>query len=71
MNVGRLTTPQRISAVSILLTAIASFLPWVSIFGISKLGIQGDGVMTLILAVAGAAIFGDDNRFVWEASRPR
>ena len=56
MNIGRLTIPQRISAVSILLTAVAAFLPWVSIFGISKLGIQGDGVMTLILAIAGAVI---------------
>lgn len=56
MNLGRLTTPQRISAVSILVTALAAFLPWVSLFGISKLGIEGDGVMTLILAVAGAVI---------------
>jgi hypothetical protein len=56
MDIGRLTTPQRISAVSILVTALAAFLPWVSIFGISKLGIEGDGVMTLILAVAGAIV---------------
>src|SRR3954467_14331039 len=56
MNLGRLTTPQRISAVSILVTALAAFLPWVSLFGISKLGIEGDGVITLVLAVAGAVI---------------
>ena len=56
MDIGRLTTPQRISAVSILVTAVAAFLPWVSFFGISKLGIEGDGVMTLILAIAGAII---------------
>ena len=58
MNVGRLSTPQRISAVAILVTAIASFLPWVSLLGFSKLGIEGDGVMTLILAVAGAVVLG-------------
>jgi hypothetical protein len=56
MDIGRLTTPQRISAGSILVTAIAAFLPWVSFFGISKLGVEGDGVMTLILAVAGGVI---------------
>ena len=51
MNIGRLTTPQRISAVAILVTAIASFLPWVSFLGFGKLGIEGDGVMTLIFAI--------------------
>jgi hypothetical protein len=56
MNVGRLSTPQRISAVAILVTAIASFLPWVSFLGLSKLGIEGDGLMTLSFAVAGAVI---------------
>lgn len=56
MNIGRLTTPQRISAVAILVTAIAAFLPWVSLLGFGKLGIEGDGVMTLIFALAGAVI---------------
>jgi hypothetical protein len=58
MDIGRLTTPQRISAIAILITAIAAFLPWVSFFGISKLGIEGDGVNTLILAIAGAVVLG-------------
>jgi hypothetical protein len=58
MNVERLSTPQRISAVAILVTAIASFLPWVSLLGFSKLGIEGDGVVTLLSAVAGAVILG-------------
>lgn len=56
MNLGLLTTPQRISAVAILVTAIASFLPWVSFLGISKLGIDGDGVITLLFAIAGAIV---------------
>jgi hypothetical protein len=58
MDVSRLTTPQRISAVSILVVALAAFLPWVSVFGISALGIEGDGVITLVLAVAGGVVLG-------------
>lgn len=54
MNFGRLTTPQRVSGVAILVVALAAFLPWVSVFGISKAGIEGDGVLTLVLALAGA-----------------
>jgi len=56
MNIGRLTTPQRISAVSILVTALAAFLPWVSFLGASKLGIEGDGAITLVFAVAGGLV---------------
>jgi hypothetical protein len=36
--------------------ALAAFLPWVSIFGISALGIEGDGVITLVLAIAGGVV---------------
>lgn len=56
MDLSRLTTPQRVSAVSIVVVAVAAFLPWVSILGIGALGIEGDGVVTLGLAVAGAAV---------------
>ena len=56
MNVSHLTTPQRISAVAILVVALAAFLPWVSIFGISALGIEGDGVITLVLAAVGGIV---------------
>lgn len=55
-NVTRLTTPQRISAVSILVVALAAFLPWVSVFGISATGVQGDGLITLALAVVGGIL---------------
>jgi len=56
MDISRLSTPQRVSAISILVVALAAFLPWVSIFGISVSGIRGDGVITLILAVAGGVV---------------
>jgi hypothetical protein len=56
MDTSRLTTPQRISAIAILVVALAAFLPWVSIFGVSVRGIEGDGVITLFLAVAGGIV---------------
>jgi hypothetical protein len=56
MYISRLTTPQRISAVSILVVALAAFLPWVSIFVISVRGIEGDGGITLALAIAGGIV---------------
>ena len=37
---------------------LAAFLPWVSIFGISALGVEGDGVLTLLLAMAGGVVLG-------------
>ncbi len=48
--------PQRISGVAILVVVLAAFLPWVSIFGISAIGVEGDGVITLVLALAGAVV---------------
>ena len=56
MNISRLTTPQRISAISILVVVLAAFLPWVSLFGMSVIGVAGDGVITLALAAAGAIV---------------
>lgn len=56
MNLSRLTTPQRISAVSILVIVVAAFLPWISIFGITAIGIEGDGVITLVAAAAGGIV---------------
>ena len=55
MNFGRLTLPQRISLIAILVVAVAAFLPWISFFGISAIGVEGDGVIPLILAIAGGA----------------
>src|SRR5262245_21128968 len=56
MNFGRLTVPQRVSGVAMLVVALAAFLPWVSLFGLSAIGIEGDGVLTLVLALAGAVL---------------
>ncbi len=56
MDLTRLTLPQRISLGAAGVVAISAFLPWVSIFGIGVSGIEGDGVITLVLALAGAAL---------------
>jgi len=56
MNLNRLTVPQRVSAIAILVVIVAAFLPWVSLFGITAYGIEGDGVITLVAAVAGLAV---------------
>lgn len=38
------------------MVALAAFLPWASLFGLSVSGMDGDGVITLILAVVGGII---------------
>ncbi|WP_062304787.1 hypothetical protein [Demequina subtropica] len=57
MRIERLTTPQRISAIAIVVVALSAFLPWVSIFGISAIGIEGDGLITLVFAIGGGITF--------------
>ena len=44
---------KKIALISTLVIAIAAFLPWVSSeeFDLSKQGIEGDGLITLVLAV--------------------
>lgn len=56
MNFSRLSLQQRISAISIVVVAVSAFLPWVSIFGVSVLGVEGDGALTLVLAIAGGVV---------------
>ncbi|TWG93065.1 hypothetical protein L615_006600000240 [Nocardioides sp. J9] len=70
MNLGRLTVPQRISAVAMLVVALAAFLPWVSLFGISAIGLEGDGVITLVLALAGLFTLALTSGLVGPARRP-
>jgi hypothetical protein len=53
MDISRLTTPQRISAVAILAVVLGAFLPWASFFGVTAFGVQGDGIITLAFAIAG------------------
>ncbi|GCD88521.1 hypothetical protein [Nocardioides sp. LS1] len=56
MDLTRLTIPQRISLGSMVVVAIAAFLPWVSIFGLSARGTEGDGIITLVLSVVGLVV---------------
>ena len=56
MNLARLSIPQRVSAIAILIVALGAFLPWASFLGISKIGVEGDGLITLVLAIVGAII---------------
>lgn len=70
MNLRRLTTPQRVSGVAILVVALAALLPWVSILGFSKVGIEGDGVITLLLAVAGGVLLAMTTGLIGSARTP-
>lgn len=70
MNFGRLTLPQRISFIAILVVAVAAFLPWISIFGITAIGVEGDGVITLLLAIAGGALLAVTTGLVGAARTP-
>lgn len=56
MNLDRLTKPQRVAAGCMLVVAIAAFLPWVSLFGLSVSGIEGDGQITLLCAIIGLVV---------------
>ena len=51
-----LSQPQKLAGVSMIVVAISAFLPWVSIFGISASGIEGDGAITLVCALIGLAV---------------
>lgn len=56
MDFTRLTMPERISFGAMVVVVVAAFLPWVSLLGVSARGTEGDGAITLILAVAGIAV---------------
>ncbi|GAA2143683.1 hypothetical protein GCM10009844_16350 [Nocardioides koreensis] len=56
MDLTRLTTPQRISFGAMIVVAVAAFLPWVSLLGISARGTDGDGVITLVLSLVGIVV---------------
>jgi hypothetical protein len=56
MDLTRLTIPQRISLASMAVVVIAAFLPWVSPFGISARGTDGDGMVTLVLSLVGIVV---------------
>lgn len=56
MDLNRLSAPQKLSMGAIVVVALGAFLPWVSIFGSSVLGVEGDGVLTLVLAICGGVV---------------
>lgn len=64
MDFTRLTTPERLSLGSMVVVVIAAFLPWVSLFGISKRGTAGDGAITLILALVGIVVLAVSSRLL-------
>lgn len=41
-----------------IVVAVGAFLPWASVFGISISGIDGDGQITLVAAIAGLVLLG-------------
>lgn len=51
----RLNMQQVIAGGCALVIAIAAFFPWVSLFGVYTIGLQGDGVLTLIIALIALA----------------
>src|SRR5690625_5141980 len=55
MKINALTLQQKIAAGAMAVVFIAAFLPWVSVYGMSVIGVEGDGVITLILALLGLA----------------
>jgi hypothetical protein len=46
----RLNTQQAIAGGCAIVIAVAAFLPWVSLFGVYRIGLQGDGALTIIIA---------------------
>ena len=55
-HLNQLSLQQKVQATAAVVIALAAFLPWASIFGLSVSGINGDGKITLILALG--ALFG-------------
>jgi hypothetical protein len=57
MNTKTLRPPDKLALGCMIVTAVAAFLPWASLFGISVSGVGGgDGFITLICAAIGASL---------------
>lgn len=56
MDLTKLTVPQRVSIGAMAVVVIGAFLPWVSLFGFSVRGTDGDGVITLLVALVGVVV---------------
>lgn len=70
MDLTRLTTPERISAGSILVVIVAAFLPWVSLLGISARGTDGDGAITLVFGLIGLGVLAYSSKVFRAAKVP-
>lgn len=70
MKLSRLSVPQRVSAVAMLVVIIAAFLPWGSPSGTPMVGVDGGGAMTLVLAAVGVAILALTTGVVGRPKRP-
>ena len=53
---GTARKARNVCAISAGVVAVAAFLPWVNVFGISVSGIEGDGLITLACAVVGLVL---------------
>lgn len=56
VDVDLTTAGEKIAVGGAAVTALAAFLPWVSAGFLSVTGIDGDGLFTLLMAVAAAAV---------------
>ncbi len=56
MNFSAIPVQLKVILSAAALTAVAAFLPWASVFGVSVSGIRGDGVITLLLAIGGGGL---------------
>ncbi len=62
LDLSRLQPPHKLAAGSMIAVAIAVFLPWVSLAGISVGGLRGDGKITFVCATAGLAAIANGTR---------
>jgi VIT1/CCC1 family predicted Fe2+/Mn2+ transporter len=66
----RLAPPQKLVAIAMGVVLVSAFLPWVSVFGLTRSGIAGDGVITLVLAIAGLVVLAFSTGVVGEQRSP-
>ena len=56
-RIARCSSAYKAIGASALVASVAAFLPWVSVFGVSLYGIEGDGVVTLLFGAVGLVVF--------------
>lgn len=50
------STGEKLVGVATIGTIVGAFLPWASVFGVNVSGINGDGVITLVIGLIGGAV---------------